>query len=244
MARARGLSLERTLYEFLGLVNLAGRRPPGVLSLPDAARERSMPKRGVYFFLDPSEVGPDGSPRIVRVGTHALTSGSSSTLRQRLAQHRGRVRSGGGNHRGSIFRLLVGQALLARGLEAPCRSWGIKGSRSAASLATGASLAQLAAAEQPVEAAVSRQLAALQVACVPVEDEPGPNSLRGVIERGAIALLAEASRRGSAKHGPNWLGHWSNRRAVVASGLWNQNHVEEPWSESFIEALEESVVGM
>ena len=65
--------------------------------------------------------------RVVRIGTHALAAcGSRSTLRQRLGQHRGGA-SGRGNHRGSIFRLLVGQALLTRGGLPPCPSWGVKG---------------------------------------------------------------------------------------------------------------------
>jgi hypothetical protein len=53
-------------------------------------------------------------PRIVRVGTHALKTGSRTRLWTRLSQHRGQHRSGGGNHRGSIFRLIVGTALIAK----------------------------------------------------------------------------------------------------------------------------------
>jgi hypothetical protein len=49
---------------------------------------------------------------IVRVGTHALETGSQTTLWKRLSQHRGQARSGSGNHRGSIFRLIVGTALI------------------------------------------------------------------------------------------------------------------------------------
>ena len=73
------------------------------------------PRRGVYFFFEEGEVRSDSGsgPRVVRVGTHALTDRSKTTLWNRLAQHRGVARSGGGNHRGSVFRLLVGQALLA-----------------------------------------------------------------------------------------------------------------------------------
>jgi hypothetical protein len=52
-------------------------------------------------------------PRIVRVGTHALKGGSSTTLWKRLSQHKGQERSRRGNHRGSIFRLIVGTALNA-----------------------------------------------------------------------------------------------------------------------------------
>src|ERR1041384_3485601 len=74
------------------------------------------PHGGVYFFFDPAEPRTDSGagPRIVRVGTHALTATSKATLWKRLAQHRGTANRGGGNHRGSIFRLLVGECLLRR----------------------------------------------------------------------------------------------------------------------------------
>ena len=74
------------------------------------------PARGVYFFFEDGEARSTSGtgPRVVRIGTHALTAKSSTTLWNRLAQHRGVVGTGGGNHRGSIFRLLVGEALLRR----------------------------------------------------------------------------------------------------------------------------------
>ena len=50
----------------------------------------------------------------MRVGTHALKAGGSTKLWGRLSTHRGQLRNGGGNHRGSIFRLIVGTALIAR----------------------------------------------------------------------------------------------------------------------------------
>ena len=74
----------------------------------------NWPARGVYFFFEPGETRSDSGagPRVVRVGTHALTTGSRTTLWDRLSQHRGTAKKGGGNHRGSIFRLLVGAALI------------------------------------------------------------------------------------------------------------------------------------
>ncbi len=51
-----------------------------------------------------NRTGSGSEPRVVRVGTHALKAGSQSTLWGRLAQHRGQGNTGGGNHRGSIFR--------------------------------------------------------------------------------------------------------------------------------------------
>jgi hypothetical protein len=80
----------------------------------------------VYFFMeDGEERSHSGSgPRIVRVGTHALTEASRTQLWTRLSQHRGQEKAGGGNHRGSIFRLIVGTAIIARN-SYDVGTWGI-----------------------------------------------------------------------------------------------------------------------
>jgi hypothetical protein len=82
-------------------------------------------RRGVYFFMENGERRSDSGtgPRIVRVGTHALTTGSGTKLWTRLSQHRGHLNSGGGNHRGSIFRRIVGTALIAQG-KPSSSTWG------------------------------------------------------------------------------------------------------------------------
>ena len=74
------------------------------------------PERGVYFFFEDGESrsSSGAGPRVVRVGTHALKSGGGANLWSRLRGHRGDSKTGGGNHRGSIFRLLVGAALAER----------------------------------------------------------------------------------------------------------------------------------
>ena len=72
---------------------------------------------GIYFFRESGERRTDtgDGPTIVRVGTHALKAGSEKMLWTRLSQHKGQPNSGSGNHRGSIFRLIIGAALIARG---------------------------------------------------------------------------------------------------------------------------------
>ncbi|WP_156938162.1 hypothetical protein [Mesorhizobium sp. WSM3626] len=197
----------------------------------------SMPRRGVYFFFDETEPRTDSGygPRLVRVGTHALTAGSSSTLRQRLTQHRGKL-NGGGNHRGSIFRLLLGQALIVSGGPS-CASWGVKGDLAKAGLALGKARADLLALEAPIEAAVSNYLLRLSFAFLAVDDEPSPNSLRSMIERHSIALLSNFERPALDPSTVNWLGHFSDRPLVAASGLWNQRHVSEEHNPAFLGAL-------
>src|SRR5437588_12166895 len=98
------------LYDLLGRLE---RAIGGTRTLAECHGRLGWPRRGVYFFFEPGELRRGGTPRVTRVGTHALTATSKATLWGRLAQHRGRS-SGGGNHRGSIFRRHVGAALLAR----------------------------------------------------------------------------------------------------------------------------------
>jgi hypothetical protein len=97
------------------LLHELAQRERGLRRLVDAPAKDGWPRLGVYFFFEDGEVRANGSLRVVRVGTHALTATSKATLWGRLRQHRGQVggRSpGGGNHRASVFRRHVGAALI------------------------------------------------------------------------------------------------------------------------------------
>ncbi len=230
------------LTRFYALLDWLEQRTGGRRSLSSLGQYRDWPRRSVYIFFDPNEprqTSGTGS-RVVRVGTHALIAGSKSTLRQRLSQHRGNL-SGGGNHRGSIFRLLIGQALLASGAHPLCTSWGVKGDKRKACEAVGMDRQTLDALELPIELAVSNYIAALPFLWLDIEDEPSQESLRGFIERHSIALLSNHDRPFLDPPSEKWLGHYSNRKLVRESGLWNQNHVEETRDPDFLGALEEIV---
>ncbi|SDL31941.1 hypothetical protein SAMN04488026_107811 [Aliiruegeria lutimaris] len=71
-----------------------------------------------------------------------------------------------------------------------------------------------------------------------VNDEPGPDSLRGYIERNSIALLSNSGKAPLDPPSFDWLGRSCNRNRVRASGLWNQNHVEECYDPAFLDTLE------
>jgi hypothetical protein len=43
---------------------------------------------------------------------------------------------------------------------------------------------------------------------------------------------------------PQWLGHHCDRDRARASGLWNQNHVEEIYDADFLDDLEMLVAQM
>ena len=198
------------------------------------------PPRGVYFFYEGCEArsGTGGGLRVVRVGTHGLTDGSRSTLWGRLSQHRGRSRSGRGNHQGSIFRLVVGIALAKRFNIPLPESWGV--ARSAGEAARRLSVDRVAVneAEAGIEARVSEYIGQMPFLWLNVNDAPGPDSDRGLIERNAIALLS--GYRCSAADGPSakWLGHHSDRERVRLSGLWNNNHVDGTYDPSFLDVME------
>ena len=168
------------LKRFYSSLALLEERLGGARRLSDCTGRMKWPARGIYFFMEAGEVRADtgNGPRIVRIGTHALKAGSKTKLWTRLKQHKGTVRTGGGNHRGSIFRRIVGAALSERdGLNYP--SWG-KGDSAPR---------EVRKLEQPLERTVSTVIGDMPFIWLAVEDEPGPESLRGYIERNAIALL-------------------------------------------------------
>lgn len=197
-------------YDLLGDLNaLLGSRP-----FSDCTRSCVWPRRGVYFFFEPGEYRACGGLRVVRVGTHALVEGSRSTLWGRLRTHKS------GNHRASVFRRLVGQALTVGD---PVPTWGSKTERNRV-------------LEAPVESAVSEWMRKTSVLWLPVDDPPGPNSLRGVVERNSIALL---SNRLQPLDPPSrrWLGLSCPDGRVQKSGLWNCNHVEQSFEPGFLRQM-------
>lgn len=205
-------------------------RMGGRRRLGDCHGRMPWPERGVYFFFEPGEsrTGPENTSRVVRIGTHALKAGSRTTIWKRLIQHRGTANPYGGNHRGSIFRLLVGQALMHRDPSLKSPSWGI-GSNAPREVRQG---------ENPLEQKVSDFLGKMTLVALPIPDPAEPNSLRSLIERNSISLLSgyENDMHGQSSEG--WLGSYSGRERVRNSGLWNNNHVDESYDAAFLEVME------
>jgi hypothetical protein len=172
--------------------------------------------------------GDKNSPRVVRVGTHAVTATSKVTLWKRLRQHRGTVAGGhpgGGNHRSSIFRLHVGAALIARdGWDVP--TWGVGNTAPK----------ETRNLEYPLEQAVSAYIGAMPFIWAAVPNA-GDGNDRGFLERNAIALLSNLAKDPVDPPSKDWLGLWSTREAVKASGLWNVNHVQETCDPTFLDRL-------
>ena len=198
------------------------------------------PVRGIYFFFETGEArtAPHVStPRIVRVGTHAVSAGSETTLWDRLKQHRGNGRpgepSGGGNHRGSVFRRHIGGALVRGGRfqgEAPA-TWG-----QGASPPPGATTV-----EERLEREVSGYVGRMPFLWLEADDEPGASSVRSYVERNAIGLLSRATGLDPPSRG--WLGHHALDEKIRATGLWNVRHVGDGYDGRFLDVVEELVTG-
>ena len=219
----------RDLAHFYSLLEEVMDRSGGARRLSECTGRMEWPRRGVYFFFEPGEARRETGTgaRIVRVGTHALKAGSRTTLWNRLSQHRGSKSSGRGNHRGFIFRLLVGAALLLR-RPIGCATWGVGSSAPR----------EVREPERAVEREVSELIGRMKIAWLAIGDEPGPKSLRGIIERNSIALLSNLGGTSLDPPSDEWLGHSCPRTLVATSGLWNQNHVNEDYDPGFLDHFE------
>ena len=217
----------RHFYEILATLE---DKVGGARTLDNCDSKTGWPERGIYFFLEPGEYRSDFGDglRIVRVGTHALKSSSRRKLWDRLRQHKGTNRPSGGNHRGSIFRLLVGNSLIERD-GVSCPSWELGKSKPRK--------ASERNAEEALERKVSSVIGSMPFLWLAVEDDPGPRSIRGYIERNTIALLSNYDRPPLDPPSRDWLGTWCDRERVRASGLWNNRHVEEQYRPEFLETL-------
>ena len=214
------------LQRFYGLLYELEQRLGGSRRLSDCSGWLPWPKRGVYFFMEPGELrtGTGDGPRVTRVGAHAVRIGSGTKLWDRLYNHKGTARTGGGYHRGFVFRRLVGTALIARDcLDYP--TWD-DGSDKAPP--------EITRREQPLEIAVSQVIGNMPFLWVSIEDDPGPRSLRAFVERNSIALLSNSLIDPPSS---SWLGQHCNRDKVRSSGLWNSDHTEKSYDPAFLDTL-------
>ncbi len=228
-------------YHLLAILEetLGGKR-----TLAGSSGRMDWPSRGVYFFFEAGEVRSDSGqgPRVVRVGSHATTAGAKSRLWGRLSQHRGTAKTGGGNHRASIMRLLVGVALKERNEVLHIDSWGIGQNSTKACATLGVTSSALRQREHAMETAVSEYIRAMPFLWIHVDDAPGPDSDRVLIEHNSIALLSNYMRTPIDPASKDWLGGFCDRERVQGSGLWNNNYVDEPYDPLFLNTLEGHVM--
>jgi hypothetical protein len=228
------------VQRFYSILDRIEARVGGKRAFGESDGHMEWPRRGTYFVFEPGEERTTSGTglRVVRVGAHALKAGSKSTLWGRLRTHRGRLggsHPGGGTHRGSVFRLHVGKALISRYADrwpsSVTKTWAVGQSAPK----------EVREREHPLECAVSQHIAGMSVLWVPVDDEPGPESLRGYVERNAIALLSNYNHQDVPIDPPSteWLGRWGASEGVQRSGLWNVNHVVDAHDPGFLDTLEE-----
>lgn len=220
------------LDSFYSLLAALEKGVGGKRNLANCKGEMEWPRMGVYFFFEQGEVRTTdiGMNRVVRVGTHTVSRGSKTTLWQRLRTHRGTSELTG-NHRGSIFRLHVGAAILAKsGDSGNIPTWGVGQTASA----------DVRKSEVEIEREVSRYIGSLTLLWLAVGDEPSAASDRSYIERNAIALLSGATGPLDLP-GKRWLGRYSSRDAIRRSGLWNINYVTDDYDQRFLDVLAEYV---
>ncbi|MGI5838033.1 MAG: hypothetical protein ACOX87_16295, partial [Chloroflexota bacterium] len=164
-----------------------------------------LPENGIYCFFERGEavtVRGNTLDRVVRVGSHT----AQGNFRSRIKQHYGNTGSLSGNKNGSVFRMHLGAAIMARDnpsdprLPAWCKHMG--------------------ASYPEVEEAVSRTLKNnFTFVCFKV-DNVGE---RLDLEKGLIALMAQYPL---GKPSPGWLGLHSLREEIRTSGLWNIQHLD------------------
>ncbi len=217
--------------EFYRILEQLAARLGGPRRLRDCGGSSGCPLQGIYFFFEDGENRADGSRRVARVGTHALTPTSKATLWGRLRQHRGQLAGrnpGGGNHRASVFRRHVGAALIRRdGLpEDLLASW----------LDRHRPPREHANQEASIEREVSRHIGAMPFLWLSV---PG-RADRGYLESNSIALLS-CLTGGPELPSASWLGRYAGRAEIRGSGLWNVHHVTGLYEPRFLQRLAQLV---
>lgn len=227
------MSRRDDIEEFYEIIDELRTRVGGCRKLRDCTGKSGWPQRGLYFFFEDGEVREDGvKQRIVRVGTHAVSANSKTKLWTRLRTHRGN-RNGGGNHRGSIFRLRVGEALL-KNAEYPDHireSWG-DGSSAPKAITLG---------EAALELAVSDYIGKMPFLWIAVDDEPSADSMRAYLERNSIGLLSNYEDEALDAPSQDWLGRSSPEPTIRESGLWNTDHVDCEYAPSFLSIMRDFV---
>lgn len=230
------------INRFYELIAELERRVGGTRKLKNCTGYMDWPDRGVYFFLEPGETRKSTNQlRVTRIGTHAVSEGSSTTLWDRLKQHYG-TGSGssnhphGGAHRGSVYRKRVGEAIIEKhDLHDDYSDWDKRWS------SIDRERAEVRDEEYILERRVSTYIREQPFLWVNLDDKPSAESKRAYLERNAITLLSNFEERPIDPREDGWLGRYSQSREIRESGLWNVNHVSEQPNSGFLDLLEKAI---
>lgn len=236
------MSRQDDIDRFYGLLDELAERVDGSRKLKNCTGRMDWPDRGVYFFLEPGETREySDQHRVTRVGTHAVSSGSGTTLWSRLKAHYGTGIGSddhphGGSHRASVYRKRVGEAFVEKyDLHDDYPDWNERWATIDRDRAT------VRDEEYLLERRVSAYVREQPFLWVAIDDEPGPDSNRYFVERNVIALLSNAGTTAIDPRSDGWLGRYSESREIRESGLWNVNHVREEREAEALDRLEAAI---
>ena len=187
----------------------------------------NWPGSGVYFFFENGEMrtGSGRGDRIVRVGSHALNSGETTSLWGRLRKHRG-ARTPRRPQTNSVFRKWIGNALCRQNYDDNAPPWpGLRRELSHDQ-------------EMEVEGWINDHMWPMTLLFLPVRGR----RLRAYIESNAIALLSEFGEENPVDPpSEEWLGWYCDSDEVRESGLWQVEDVDCNPQADFLDELETHV---
>lgn len=210
------------LKNFYALIDKLETKLKGKRLLDDELALKDIHDRGVYFFFEEGENRSDSGSgeRVVRVGTHAIkkTSNEGVKLKERLRTHKG-TRTFGGSHVASVFRFLIGEAIIIKeNIGVDYSDW-LDKKRATIEIDINKEL--------DMEIEVSKYIRKMPFLWIPITDEPSPNSLRAYIETNSIILLSNYKKSMLDAPSSAWLGQYSSSEKVKKSGLWNSDDVDK-----------------
>ena len=228
-------SRQRHLDEFYRLLDQLAAGEDGPRRLKDCTGRDGWPRRGVYFFLENGETRVDGTSRVVRVGTHAL---STTSKHHHVGPATPAPRAGRWQEprRRQPPRIDLPQA--RRDRPHPARRsarWtpGLVGQQPApppmGSTVRISSSAPSAFTSAPCRSYGSRSPASPTAAAT------------GAASNATASRCCRVSTGGPDKPSAGWLGHHATSTRVRQSGLWNSNHVDEAYDPAFLQLFENLV---
>jgi len=204
----------------------------GFRILSECSYNMWWPKKGIYFFFENNEYRKNGKQRIVRVGTHATIKKAKTTLWNRLKQHKG-TKKGFGNHRSSVFRKLIGEAIINKeNLNKEYPDWNTKPKNKLNKNK-----------EKKLEKIVSEKIGNMPFLFLEITGNDS-HLLRSYIEKNSIALLSNYEKNIIDENSDGWLGLYSNSDKVKKSGLWNNHYVKIKYESKFLKELEKLINNM
>jgi hypothetical protein len=223
----------KTFYKTLAKLE---KKIGGKKTIDQCVRKEDLPVRGLYFVFEEGEKRSNSgkSPRVVRVGVHALMPSSMSRMLNRMKLDRGNDRDLGGKHRRSMLRKHIGRAFMKRD-KITCTTWEKR--------------VKPGPREQKIEEKISAQIRnKMSFIYLNVDEAPNAWKKRRDLSRNIIALL---SNYGEEKvidaPSKKWLGNYfppSITELVKASGLWNIADTDRQYDPDFLKDFDRYVTKM